>query len=237
MRTHFVVLIALALTALSACMENTTQPPASAEALAGKTDVEKKLEAEARSLNQISGDIIAKNTIEGVALGAVAGCGIGFLTGGDGKDCARGAVVGGAVGGVTGNVIGRQAAAKNEEIVKGAEIVKNLSNVSTRLNSVERNLRMVLSSQNAELRSLRRQMEAKQVSQSAYNSRVRAINSNRTNVRNALIAAEKNVVEARADIADARKQGQDGLGQVDEAAVSTKTRLARTRSSISLIEG
>ena len=84
--------------------------------------------------------------------GAAAGCGIAMLMGGGARNCAQGAIAGGVVGGVGGNVVGRQAAAANTEIVRTAEVVQNLSQVSQRLNGVETNLQQVLSAQDAELR-------------------------------------------------------------------------------------
>lgn len=218
---------------LSACVDTTGQT--SFGSSAGKKKEEIALEREARSLNQVSNDIIVKNTVEGAVLGAVAGCGIALLLGGDGADCAKGAAVGGIAGGVGGNQVGKQAAQKNKEIVKSAEILKNLSSVSQRLNSVEVKLRSVLRAQNAEVRSLKRQLDAQQISKSSYQSRVKAINSNRSAIRASLEKSEKNIVKAQGEIASARKAGQPGLSAAARAASGNKARLARTKASIKLI--
>lgn len=226
----------IAMLGLAACTEESMQIASMGASSAQKTEAEKQLEAEARSLNQVSRNIVVKNTVEGAVIGAAAGCGFALLLGGNAEDCAKGAVAGGVVGGVAGNAVGKQAAAKNEEIVKTAEVVKNLTQVSQRLNTVEANLRSVVKSQDAEIRSLRRQLDADQISESAYKSRVRAINSNRTVVINQLQISEKNMQTASQELSSAAKQGQTGLSQVQRAAASNQQRLAKTRASIQLID-
>lgn len=209
--------------------------PVVSSSSAKKTDAERKLEAEARSLNKITGDIITRNTIQGVAVGAIAGCGLVLLMGGDGSDCAKGALVGGAVGGVAGNAAGRAAANANKELIKRDRLIADLKGVSTRLNGVESNLNSVLRSQNAEIKSLNRQLTSKQVSQSSYNERMRAINSNRKVVSGELLKSEQNIVKTRNEIRAAQQQGQQGLASADRAAASNQARLAKTRKQIQLL--
>jgi uncharacterized protein YcfJ len=238
------VLIVVGL-ALAGCTETTSgssssasTKPSSSVALSSssqKTAAEKKLEAEAKSLNQVTNNIIVRNTVEGAVVGALAGCGIALLLGGDGDDCASGAVVGGLAGGVAGNQVGRAAAAKNVELVKRDQILANLRGVSTRLNSVEANLRSVVKAQNAEITSLNRQLAAGQISKSSYNARVNSINSNRRAVDSALASSERNIVKTRNEIKSAQRQGQQGLGSVDSAAASTQDRLARNRKLLALV--
>jgi uncharacterized protein YcfJ len=221
--------------ALTACVEG--GPSASlGSSSVGKTEAERALEQQARSLNEVSRDIIARNTMQGALVGAAAGCGIALLMGGGGNDCVAGAVVGGVAGGVGGNMVGRQAAAKNVEIVQTREVVNNLAQVSTRLNGVEGNLRRVLASQNSEIRSLQRQVASNQISQSDYRTRVRAINSNRSVVISELERSEANVVKATRDLQSAQSQGQRGLAPAIQAANSNRTRIQRTKSAISLID-
>lgn len=237
MRHKLLVLLAGIMMLASACTEESMQLAATGGGSnAGKTAAERQLEQQAKSLNQVSRDIIVKNTVEGAIIGAAAGCGAALLFGGNRQDCVRGAVVGGVVGGVGGNAVGRKAAAKNEEIVKTAEVVKNLSQVSRRLNGVEANLRTVLRSQDAEIRSLKRQVASGQVSDRQYRARVNAINSNRKVVSNELLKSEQNIVKASAEIASARRQGQGGLGTAAKAASSNKSRLARVRSGIKTVD-
>lgn len=221
---------------LTGCVEGGPSVPSMGGSSAGKTEAERALEQQARSLNEVSRSIIARNTMQGALVGAAAGCGIALLMGGSGSDCAAGAVAGGVVGGVGGNMVGRQAAAANREIVQTREVVNNLAQVSSRLNGVEGNLRRVLASQNAEIRSLQRQVASNQISQSDYRSRVRAINSNRSTVISELQRSEANVVKASQDLQSAQRQGQRGLAPALQAANSNRSRIARTRSSISLID-
>lgn len=229
---------------LTACTEATTSAtggaltkPAAALSVPSsqKTEVERKLEAEAKSLNQVTNNIIVRNTVEGAVMGALAGCGLVLILGGDGDDCAAGAVAGGVAGGIAGNQVGRAAAAKNVELVKRDQVLANLRGVSSKMNSVESNLRAVVKSQNAEISSLSRQLSAGQITKSSYNARVNAINSNRKTIDSALAVSERNIVKTRNEIKSASQQGQQGLGAVDSAAASTQDRLARNRKLLALV--
>ncbi|MEO1108183.1 MAG: hypothetical protein AAFX90_09700 [Pseudomonadota bacterium] len=234
MRTVAVSFFAAISLLLTACTDEAFQS-ASSSSVAGKTQQEKQLEKQVKSLDQVSKDIIVNNTVQGALAGAVVGCGLGLLLGGDAGDCAAGAAAGGLIGGVGGNQVGRQAAAKNVEIVNSKQVLANLSNVSKQLSSVEANLRSVLASQNAELKSLRRQLDGGQLSQSAYNQRVNAIKSNRQVVSNELKRSEQNMDNTISELKTASSKGQPGLGGATNAAVSNKDRLARTRASINLL--
>ena len=202
---------------------------------ANKTDAEIKLEDSARQLSLTSRNIVLRNTFEGAAIGAAIGCLGGLLTGGDAGDCAAGAAVGGVVGGVAGNQVGQQAAAANTELVDRDQTIQKLRGVSKQLTVVEADLGRVLRAQNAELRSLRKQLEEQKVTQSQYDARVRAINSNRSAVSNALLRSESRVDQSIVKISDARSQGQGGLSSTLSQARRQKNRLARARETISTI--
>lgn len=216
---------------LAGCMENVSQMGFSSNS----TPEERELEKEAKSLTQVTRSIVTKNTVEGAVIGAAAGCGLMLLFGGDGGDCAAGAVAGGVVGGVGGNQVGRQAAAANEELVKQDQIIANLKGINERLSGVQTRLRSVVRSQNAEINSLRRQLQNDQISESAYNSRVRAINANRQNVMNSLARSEQNVVSSRNELVSLEQQGGTRLTASKNAATRTQRRLASLRSSIRLV--
>lgn len=228
---------------LSACNETTMTGGAGLSAkpvstsfsvVSQKTAAEKKLEDDVKSLNKVTSNIIARNTVEGALAGAAIGCGLMLLMGGDADDCARAAVVGGVAGGAYGNQVGKKTAAKNVELVKRDQMLANLKGVSTKLNGIEGELRSVLKSQDAELRSLKRQLATNQISQSAYNARLNAINSNRKAVDAGLAQSEKNMIKAQNEIKVAQQKGQKSLSGLSQATISTKNRLARNRKLISL---
>lgn len=224
--------------ALSACTEASMSGGgySSSASVAGKTAAERELEAQVRDLNKVTQNIVVSNTVQGAVFGAVAGCGLALLLGGSGDDCAKGAVAGGVVGGVAGNQVGQAAAQKKRELVQRDQVLANLKGVSAKLDGVEGKLRAVLKSQDAELASLRRQLKANQVSQSAYNQRLNAINANRKAVDAGLAKSESNIVETRQEIKTAKAQGQSDLGKIDAAAASTQQRLARNRKLIALAQ-
>ena len=234
MRKLIIGLFAIMAMGLAACTEESLSV-ASGGGGGKKTAQERKLEQEVRSLNQQTRSIITKNTIQGAAVGALAGCGVALIFGGDGSDCARGAVAGGVVGGVAGNQVGRKAAKVNQELVKQRETIAKLSGINKRLGGIEANLRSVVRSQNAEIASLRRQVAAKQISPSQFNARVNAIKSNRQNIRNGLVKAENNVSKSQAELVKLERQGGKPLTQTKRAASSTKNRLTRLRKSVRLV--
>lgn len=223
---------------LSACTEASMSGSgySSSASVAGKTAAERDLEAQVRDLNKVTQNIVVSNTVQGAVVGAIAGCGLVLLLGGNGNDCAKGAVAGGVVGGVAGNQVGQAAAQKKRELVQRDQVLANLKGVSAKLDGVEGKLHAVLKSQDAELASLRRQVRANQVSQSAYNQRLNAINANRKAVDAGLATSETNIVKTREEIKTAKAQGQSDLGTVDAAAASTQQRLARNRKLIALAQ-
>lgn len=223
---------------LSACTEASMSGSgySSSASVAGKTAAERDLEAQVRDLNKVTQNIVVSNTVQGAVVGAIAGCGLVLLLGGNGNDCAKGAVAGGVVGGVAGNQVGQTAAQKKRELVQRDQVLANLKGVSAKLDGVEGKLHAVLKSQDAELASLRRQVKANQVSQSAYNQRLNAINANRKAVDAGLATSETNIVKTREEIKTAKAQGQSDLGTVDAAAASTQQRLARNRKLIALAQ-
>ncbi|GFE64083.1 YMGG-like glycine zipper-containing protein [Litoreibacter roseus] len=227
----FAVLIML----LSACTEESLQL-ASVTGGGNKTPAEKALEKEVKSLNQQTRDIIVRNTVQGALAGAAAGCLVGALIG-DSGDCARGAAAGAVIGGIGGNQVGRKAANVNKELVKQREIIANLNGVNKRLTSVEGNLKRVVASQNAEIRSLRRQRANNQLSSSDYAKRVNAINDNRKAVRNGLGTAEQNVAKSRTELVKLEKEGGRPLTSSKKAASSTQRRLSSLRKSVALVSG
>ncbi|MCE6951788.1 hypothetical protein LAZ29_12700 [Cereibacter sphaeroides] len=231
-----------ALLTTSACTTetatHTTKSPSVAGgtiSASGKNASEIALERKVKSLSQQSRDIVVRNTVEGAVVGAVAGCALALMMGGNGDDCAKGAVAGGVVGAAGGHAVGRQAAEKNSELVKRDEVLARLKGINATLGSMQSDLHSVLKSQNAEIASLRRQVDADQISQSQYNSRLRAINSNRTAVSNGLQTAEQNVRKERLELASLERQDGRSLSTLTSAASSTEKRLASLRSTVSLI--
>ncbi|SDE42524.1 hypothetical protein PUH89_07360 [Rhodobacter capsulatus] len=239
MRKVIVTSLLLASMGLGACTETTGGMAGGggvglASVSAQKTPAERQLEADAKSLNQVTSNIIVRNTLEGAAVGALAGCGLVLLMGGDGDDCARGAALGAVAGGVAGNQVGQAAAAKKTELVKRDQVLANLKGVSAKLNGVETSLRAVLRSQNSEIASLKRQLANKQISDASYRARLNAINANRRTVDAALATSERNMSTTRNELQAASKGGQKNLATLSSAAASTQARLARNRKLLAI---
>ena len=224
--------------ALSACTEQSMSiSMAQEESSQNKelTAAEYALLAEAKSLTQQSKDIVARNTIDGAAVGAAAGCAIQLLLGGDADDCLKGAAVGAVAGGAVGYGAGKEAAKANTKLVEQKEVIAKLSGINQKLSGVETRLRSVVSQQNAELASLRRQVSAGQISKSVYNARARGVNSNRQAVQAALQKTSGQVDGAYKNLVALEKNGAGNLSRSKAAANSTKNRLNRTLQSIDLV--
>lgn len=198
----------------------------------GKTAEERKLERDVRNLNQITRDIVISNTIQGAVAGAIAGCVLANLTD---RDCKDGAIAGGIAGGIFGNQVGRQAAQAKREMVQLDATLAKLRGVSERLSRVETDLRAVVNRQNSEIASLRRQVNAGQVSASAAQARIAAINSNRQAVRDGLQSSRANVDREGAKLASLEHESAAGRTEVRRAVSNTSNRIARLRNSVRLV--
>ena len=196
---------------------------------------ESKLLAETKSLNRQSKDIVARNVVEGAVMGAAAGCALSLLLGGDADDCAEGAAMGAVAGGAVGYGAGKEAANANKKLVEQKEVIAKLSGINQKLGSIETRLRSVVRQQNAELASLRRQVSAGQISESAYKARVLGVNSNRRAVQEALQKTSARVDGAYKNLVALEKDGAGNLARSKAAATSTKNRLNRTAQSIRLV--
>lgn len=198
---------------------------------ANKTEAEKKLEADAKSLRQQSRDIVVQNTVQGALAGAAVGCLIAELTN---NDCLQGAALGGVAGGIGGNAVGQQTAQKNQEIVSARQTLAKVKGIQTQLTGVERQLKSVVRSQNSEIASLRRQVAAGQISESKANSRIRAIESNRRSVASALQASESSMASERGKIEKLEAQSGQSYASSKNAVTRTQNRMAALRKSINL---
>lgn len=77
-------------------------------------------------LNKMTRDIIRKSTVNGAAIGAVAGCGLVLLSPSNAKNCVTGALAGGVVGATVGAAQGKKQAAKRVELVSPSALVRSI---------------------------------------------------------------------------------------------------------------
>jgi chromosome segregation ATPase len=153
----------------------------------------------------------------------------------NGRDCRDGAIAGGLLGGLAGNQIGQAAAEAKRDLVKADETLAKLRGVQQKLSGIETSLQAVLRRQNSEISSLRRQLAAGQVTQSAVNSRIGSINSNRAAVINGLQAGETNIAREKAELVSLERESGQNLRTTKRAVDSTQARIRSLRNTVRIV--
>ncbi|WP_342070363.1 hypothetical protein [Yoonia algicola] len=221
-----------AMNSMGASTNGASSASSSATVARGKTAEERALEREVASLNRQTRDIIVSNTVQGALAGAAVGCVMARMMG---EDCVDGALAGGVLGGVAGNQVGQQAAQANADLVRADETLAKLQGIQQKLGGIETNLSAVLSRQNSEVASLRRQLAAGQVSEQAVASRISAINNNRATMANSLQESEMNMVNERAELVSLEQEGGQRFTTTKNAVDSTRSRIRSLRNTVSLV--
>jgi len=204
----------------------------SATVTRGKTREEVELERKVRNLDTISRNIVVSNTIQGAVVGAAVGC---IFQEARGQDCKDGLVAGGLLGALGGAAVGNAAAQANRDIVKAEETLAKVKGVQKELGVIEADLRAIVRRQNSEIASLRRQVSAGQVSKSAVDARLAAINNNRAAISNGLLKANQNLATEREELVTLAAQGGQNVSGTRNAVDSTQRRIRSLRNTVQLI--
>lgn len=155
-----------------------------------------------QSLARQTRDIITRNALQGAAAGAgIAGLGT-LLAGGSGGDAARNAAIGAVIGGAGGAAVGSAAAEKNTQIRNREATLADLQQTNQEITAARASVQRAISEQNREIAGLRRQLQAGEISQSAYTSRVNSINRTRGQIRSNLSQASDNLASDRQGVSD-----------------------------------
>lgn len=237
--THFVLGAAVAL-CFAGCAK-TNEPmfsTRSAPAQHIKNDTsasERQMAQQTNALTNMTRDIIRKSTVEGLAIGAIAGCGLVVLSASNAKNCVTGALAGGAIGAVVGNANGKKQAANRVELVNPSALVRSIGKADDHMDVVTRDLPGLLAAQDAELALLNRQMTAGKITEAQYAKRFEVIKANREQLAHALSLSAAQANEAHKNLQDARAKGQSGLDWHLHATKSLARDATSARSAISLL--
>jgi hypothetical protein len=240
MRSSRVILSAAIALSLAGCVQTSEPMISSRGASSGQiatstAESEIIMTQQATALTKMTRDIIRKSTMNGAAIGALAGCGLVILSASNAKNCVTGALAGGAVGAFAGNARGKKQAKKRVELVSPSALVRSIGKADERMDIVSRDLPGMLAEQDAELNALTLQMAQGQITEAQYVKRFEVIKANRAQLAEALSLSATQANEAHRNLQDAQSKGQIGL---DWHLSSTKN-LARdavsARSAISLL--
>ncbi len=196
---------------------------------------EAQMAEQTNALTSMTRDIIRKSTLNGAALGAIAGCGLVVLSASNAKNCVAGALAGGAIGAVAGNANGKKQAMKRIELVNPSALVRSIGKADDRMDVVSRDLPGMLAQQDAELSKLNAQMNAGQITEAQFASRFEVIKANRAQLAEALSLSAAQASEAHKNLQDAQSKGQTGLDWHLSATKALAREATSARSAISLL--
>jgi hypothetical protein len=198
-----------------------------------QTDQEMALADQAQALARLTRDMVRRSTTNGVALGAVTGCGLALISASAKAKCMQGAVAGGLIGGVAGYAHGQAQVQKRVELVDASKLLASVRSTKDQLEVVKGGVASVIARQDAELAQMKAQLAAGQISQAQYNARIDAISASRAELAAALTQSATQAGQANAALKDAVRQGQTGLGwylmetrKIQEESISARAQIS-----------
>ena len=239
MRTsRFIAYAALAVS-VSGCVSSTepmfsSRGAAPEEISALSAANEMQMQEQTNALNKMTRDIIRKSTVNGAAIGAVAGCGLVLLSPSNAKNCVTGALAGGVVGATVGAAQGKKQAAKRVELVSPSALVRSIGKADDRMDVVSRDLPQLLKQQDAELASLNAEMTSGQITKDQFTHRFQVIKASRVQLAEALSLSAAQANEAHRNLQAAQAKGQTGLDWHLSATKNLARDATSARSAISL---
>ena len=201
---------------------------------AAQSQQEHVLAEQADALNKMSTDLVRKTTLNGAAIGALAGCGLAVV-GGSKNQCIQAALVGGAVGAVTGHAKGKARVAKRVEIVELSRVLPSLRTTTNQLGVVASGVDTLIAEQDAEIFALKQQVEAGQLSQETYETRLSDIRLVRSELAQALSLSASQAKQANLALQNAQDQGQTGVEWYISATEKLEQDSVSARAKLSLL--
>ncbi|CUH79520.1 hypothetical protein [Tropicibacter naphthalenivorans] len=187
------------------------------------------------ALEAATRDLVRKSTVQGAAIGAVAGCGLAAVTGAGKNQCLGGALAGGVVGAVVGNARGKAQVEKRVEIVSLSRVMPSLRDADAQMSLVGQNLPQMLAAQDAEIAALDSQLATGQITRAAHAARVGEIREVRETIAASLDLSAEQAREAHNALKGADAQGQDGLAWYLFKAQKLEKQAVSARGAISLL--
>lgn len=239
MRANRSLVIAAVALSLSGCVQNQS-PMVSSRSAPNATIMnvaaeEARMAEQTTALNRMTRDIIRKSTVNGAAIGALAGCGLAVISASNAKNCIGAAVVGGAVGAIAGNASGQKQAQKRIELVSPSALVRSIGKANDNMTGLRQDLPKLLAQQDAELDTLNAQLKNGQITEKQYTQRFEVIKANRAQLAEALSLSAAQANEAHRNLQAAQAKGQTGLDWHLSATQNLARDATSARSAISLL--
>lgn len=240
MRFKHLVISALVTASLAGCMKTndaviSSSGMSKAQASRLATTQEAALSEQAVALRHMTQDIIRKSTTRGMAIGAVAGCGLALVSASNAKNCVTAAVAGGAVGALAGHAQGKKQAVKRVELVSPSALVRSIAKANDKMEVVSQDLPNLLAQQDTDLAALNQQMAQGQITEAEFAHRFEVIKANRAQLAEALSLSAAQANEAHRNLQSAASQGQTGLDWHLHATKKLAREATSARSAISLL--
>ena len=193
------------------------------------------LQEQAVTLTQMTRDIVRKSTLNGAALGAVAGCGLAAVSTSNAGKCVGGLVAGAAAGAALGHAHGTTQASKRMQLVSPSALVRSIGKTSDQVAQIEMTLPSLLAAQDIELSDLTKQMEQGAITAATFAARADQIRADRSALSQALMLSAAQARTAYDNLKAAQAQGQAGLDWHINATRHLSEDVLSARSTISLL--
>ena len=187
------------------------------------------------ALNQSAEDLLRRSTVDGAIIGAVLGCNVTALTGGNARKCATGAAVADVGGAIVGNMRGEREVAARVELVSANDLARDINTATSQFQSIKAALPTFLAEQEAELNRLTMQLITGEIDQAQHDRDVAVIVAQRAELANALTMAARDTQPASDNLQTATRRGQDGPDWHIEAIGQLADDVQSARSSFSML--
>lgn len=193
---------------LAVSVAGCTQVTEGIETVSAAYNIDPELTPEEQALVEESGAIVQRSIIEGAAIGAVVGCGLGLLVSRSRLlGCAVGAGSGLLAGGLAGAAVGQGNVDAKTTLDNEDKRIAELQEEQQRLDAFGKKLRAQIKAQNQELRTLKTQLSRNEIQAATYRTKYRRIQSFRNKVNASLTRDIETLQSEKTTLAQQKEAG------------------------------
>jgi len=169
------------------------------------------MQEQAAALSKMTQDVVRKSTLNGAALGAIAGCGLVVLNAANAQNCVAGALAGGLAGAAIGNASGHKQVEKRMQLVSPSDLVRTIGKSTDQVAQIEMSLPSLLAAQDIELAEMTQKLKQGEITEADYAAKADKIRQDRAELAQTLSLSAAQAQTAHNNLKDAAAQGQTGL--------------------------